>query len=67
MRRRFCRALEQLVCSPIHHFSDGRGGSAPGAIQGDLGADRTIMATTAVGDDDVTVPYIDNRLQEMFL
>ena len=46
------------------HLSDGGGGSPAGVIPGDPGADRTIMATTAVGEDGMTVHYIENSLYQ---
>ena len=41
------------------HFSDGRGGSAADTIQGDSGADWTIVAASTAGEDGMTVHYIE--------
>ncbi len=44
------------------HFSDGGGGSTAGVVQGNSGADRTIVAATTVDENGVMVQNVEISL-----
>ena len=46
----------------LRDLSNGRGGGAQGVVQGDLGADRTVVATTPAGENGVTLQNVEISL-----